>query len=286
LLGRVDTTGWVASDRVIHSRAEATDVSDRIARALVTGASSGIGEAFARSLAARGVETVLVARRRDRLEALAAELPGMSEVLPADLLSDEGVAVVERRLRRSDDPIDLLVNNAGFGAYGAFEDLPLDAQIRMVDLNVAALVRLTHVAIEQLRARRTGGVINVGSMAGLQPNPYSAVYGGTKAFVRSFTEAVHDEMRGTGVRVMLLAPGFTDTEFQDVADLQLSPVAAAALMPVQPVVDRALRDFARGRAVCVPGTLYRVTAYAADLSPSVLSRRISGVVHRGFAGRR
>jgi uncharacterized protein len=286
LLVEGDRTGSVASDRVYRSRTEAADVTDRIARALVTGASSGIGEAFARALAARGVETVLVARRRDRLEALAAELPAASEVLPADLLTEEGIAQVEHRLRLPDAPIDLLVNNAGFGAYGAFEDLPLDVQVRMVDLNVAALVRLTHVAVEQLRERGAGGVINVGSTAGFQPNPYGAVYGGTKAFVRSFTEAVHEEVRGTGVRVMVLAPGITETEFQDVADIQLDPVATAATMPVEPVVEQALRDFARGRAVCVPGTLNRVTAYGSDLSPSVLARRISGVVHRGFSGHR
>jgi uncharacterized protein len=267
-------------------RTEVIDVSARIVRALVTGASSGIGEAFARALAARGVETVLVARRRERLEVLAAELPVGSEVLPADLLTEEGLGQVEDRLRQTDAPIDLLVNNAGFGAYGAFEDLPLDVHVRMVDLNVAALVRLTHVAVEQLRERGTGGVINVGSTAGFQPDPYSAVYGGTKAFVRSFTEAVHEEVRGTGVRVLLLAPGITDTEFQDVADIHLDPVAAAAVMPVEPVVDQALRDFARGRAVCVPGVINRIGAYGADLSPSVLSRRVSGVVHRGFAGQR
>jgi uncharacterized protein len=260
--------------------------SDRIVRALVTGASSGIGEEFARQLAARDVELVLVARRRDRLEALAAELPVACEVLPADLVEPAGVALVDERLRTTAAPVDLLVNNAGFGAYGSLEELPMDRQLQMLDLNVRALVRLTRTAVQQLRPRGVGGVINVGSTAGFQPDPYAAVYGGTKAFVRSFTEAVHEELRGSGVHAMLLAPGITATEFQDVSGVQLDPVTTAATMPPAPVVEAALRDFARGRAVSVPGAVNRLGALGADVSPSAISRRVSGVVHRRFAGHR
>jgi uncharacterized protein len=261
-------------------------VADRIVRALVTGASSGIGEEFARQLADRGVDLVLVARRRDRLEALAAALPVPAEVLPADLTVEADLARVEQRLRRSDEPVDLLVNNAGFGAYGPFEELAVDRQQQMLDLNVTALVRLAHAALDQLRSRDTGGVINVGSTAGFQPDPFAAVYGGTKAFVRSFTEAMHEELRGSGVHAMLLAPGITSTEFQDVSGVHLDPVTTAATMPAAPVVEAALRDFARGRAVSVPGAVNRLGALGADLTPSVLSRRVSGVVHRRFAGER
>jgi uncharacterized protein len=260
-------------------------VSDRIVRALVTGASSGIGAGFARHLADRGVELVLVARRQDRLDELAATLPVPSEVLAADLTDPDGLAAVEDRVRRADAPVDLLVNNAGFGAYGPFGELTADRQARMVELNVTALVRLTHAALGQLTARRTGGVINVGSTAGFQPDPYAAVYGATKAFVRSFTEALHEELRGTGVRAMLLAPGITTTEFQDVSGVHVGPAVEAAAMPVEPVVEAALRDFARGRAVSVPGAANLVGAIGADLSPSVLTRRASGIVHRRFAGR-
>jgi uncharacterized protein len=261
-------------------------VSDRIVRALVTGASSGIGEAFARALAGRGVEPVLVARREDRLEALAAELDVPCEVLPADLLTQDGLARVETRLRQVTEPVDLLVNNAGFGAAGGFESLPLDRQQRLVELNVTALVRLTHAALDQLRGRRTGGVINVGSTAGFQPDPYSAVYGASKAFVRSFTEAIHDELRGTGVRAMVLAPGIIETEFQEVAGVHLHRLTSATVMPVEPVVEQALRDFARGRSLCVPGLVNRVAAHGASLSPSVVSRRASALVHRDFADER
>jgi uncharacterized protein len=261
-------------------------VADRIVRALVTGASSGIGEEFARQLADRGVDLVLVARRRDRLEALAAALPVPAEVLPADLTVEADLAHVERRLRQTDEPVDLLVNNAGFGAYGPFGELAIDRQQQMLDLNVTALVRLARAVLDQLRPRGTGGVINVGSTAGFQPDPFAAVYGGTKAFVRSFTEAMHEELRGSGVHAMLLAPGITSTEFQDVSGVHLDPVTTAATMPAGPVVEAALRDFARGRAVSVPGAVNRLGALGADLTPSTLSRRVSGVVHRRFAGER
>jgi uncharacterized protein len=260
-------------------------VSDRIVRALVTGASSGIGACFAQQLANRGVELVLVARRRDRLEELASQLPVPCEVLPADLTDAADLAAVEERAGRRDLPVDLLVNNAGFGAYGPFPELPLDRQAAMVALNVAALVRLSYAVIGQLRERGTGGIINVGSTAGFQPDPYAAVYGATKAFVRSFTEALHEELRGTGVRAMLLAPGITTTEFQDVSGVQVDRAVEAASMPVEPVVEAALRDFARGRVVSVPGAANLAGAIGSDLSPSVLSRRVSGLVHRRFAGR-
>jgi uncharacterized protein len=261
-------------------------VSDRIVRALVTGASSGIGEEFARQLAARDVELVLVARRRERLEALAAELPVGCEVLPADLTEEAALARVEARLRAAAAPVDLLINNAGFGAYGRFEDLPLDRQLRMLDLNVTALVRLARAVVDQLRPRGVGGLINVGSTAGFQPDPYGAVYGGTKAFVRSFTEALHEELRGSDVHAMLLAPGITSTEFQDVSGVHLDPVVEAVTMPVRPVVEAALRDFARERAVSVPGTINRLGAIGSDVTPSAVSRRLSAALHRRFAGDR
>jgi uncharacterized protein len=261
-------------------------VSARILRALITGASSGIGEEFARQLADRGVELVLVARRRARLERLAGELSVRCQILPADLTSAEGLARVEGRLRDEADAVDLLVNNAGFGAYGRFEDLPPDRQLQMVHLNVTALVRLTHAALTQLCARDVGGVINVGSTAGFQPDPYAAVYGGTKAFARSFTEALHEELRGTGVRAMVLAPGVTDTEFQDVASVHLDPVSRRVATGPGPVVEQALRDFARDRASSVPGLVNLIGAWGADVTPSIVSRRLSAVVHRAFAGDR
>jgi uncharacterized protein len=254
----------------------------RIERALVTGASAGIGEQFARQLPQRGVALTLVARRAERLEELAAELDVDVEVLPADLTEDDGRARVEQRLRRDDAPVDLLVNNAGFGTYGSFTDLDLERQSQMVDLNATTLLRLSHVALAAQLARGVGGLINVGSTAGFQPDPHAATYGATKAFVRSFTEALAEEVRGTPVRVMLLAPGFTTTEFQDVAGIEAGVLPGPAQMSAGPVVAAALRDFARGRTVCVPGAANTMMRLGADVAPSSLSRRVSGVVHRRF----
>jgi uncharacterized protein len=260
-------------------------VATRIERALVTGASAGIGEEFARQLAARGVALTLVARRRDRLEGLASELDVDVEILPADLIDPADRAVVEQRLASLDDPVDLLVNNAGFGLYGEAMELDIERQQTMIELNVLALTRLARAALGQQLQRGRGGVINVGSTAGFQPNPHGAVYGATKAFVRSFSEALAEELRGEPVHVMLLAPGFTDTEFQAVAGIADGALPDPARMTAEPVVRAALRDFARDRVVCVPGTANAIAARGSDVAPSAISRRVSGLVHRRFAGK-
>ena len=254
-----------------------------IGRALVTGASAGIGLEFARQLAARGVDLVLVARREDALEELADDLRGPAgiavEVLPADLATDAGRGPVEDRLRDTAQPVDLLVNNAGFGSYGPFADLDLERQTELLEVNVAAVVRLTHVALDRLRKVGGGGVINVASTASFQPNPYGAVYGASKSFVRAFTEAVHEELTGTGVRVMALCPGFTRTEFQEVAGVRDGVMPSPVVSGPGPVVERALRDFTRGRAVSVPGAANRLGAIGAQLTPSAVTRKLSGLLH-------
>jgi uncharacterized protein len=254
-------------------------VSTRIQHALVTGASAGLGAEFARQLADRGVSLTLVARRQDRLEELGRTLRVPVEVLPADLATEAGVATVAERLAGGPTAVDLLVNNAGFGAYGPFTDLPLDRQRRMVDLNVRALVELASVAAEAQVRRGEGGIINVGSTAGFQPDPFAAVYGATKAFVRSFSEALHEELRDRGVRVLLLAPGFTETEFQDVAEVTLKGLPEVVVTTAEEVVAEALAAFADGRAVCVPGTSNKLGALGADITPSVVTRRVSKAVH-------
>ena len=259
-------------------------MATRIERALVTGASAGIGEEFARQLAARDVALTLVARRGDRLEALAAELDVEVEVLLADLVDPTDRARVEKRLASLDAPVDLLVNNAGFGLYGDFADLDIERQQAMTELNVLALTRLARAALGQQLQRGRGGVINVGSTAGFQPDPHGAVYGATKAYVRSFTEAVAEELRNEPVHVMLLAPGFTDTEFQEVAGVADGAMPDPARMTSEPVVAAALRDFARDRVVCVPGAANALAAAGSDVSPSVISRRVSAFIHRRFAG--
>jgi short-subunit dehydrogenase len=255
-------------------------VQGRVQRALITGASSGIGEAFAHHLADRGVELVLVARREDRLRALAGTLQVATEVVPADLTDDADLGRVEARLAAAHAPIDLLVNNAGYGAYGAFADLGANRQVGMVELNTIALLRCARAVLPGLVARGTGGIINVGSVAGAQPDPFAATYGATKAFVSSFSQAVHEEVRAEGVTVMLLAPGLTTTEFAEVSDLHAPSGAARVAMSADEVVAAALRDFARGRAVSVPGSGNRLVVAAAGVSPDGITRRVSGWMHR------
>lgn len=259
-----------------------------IRRALVTGASAGLGEEFARQLADRGSDLVLVARREDRLEALASHLRAAGrhvEVLVADLATDEGQSAVAARLGDTAAPIDLLVNNAGFGAYGDVVDLPVDTQMRMVEVNVAAVTRLAHAALEGMVARGRGGVINVASTAAFQPDPHAAVYGATKAYVLSLSQALHEEVAARGVRVLALCPGVTPTEFQQAADIDVALPEAVLTSPAR-VVAAGLRAFSRRRAVEVPGMANRIAAVAAATGPALVARRVSGLVHRTFTGSR
>ncbi|REE98938.1 SDR family NAD(P)-dependent oxidoreductase [Thermomonospora umbrina] len=234
--------------------------------ALVTGASSGIGEAFAGLLAARGTDVVLVARRGDLLDDLARRLSARHgvavEVVAADLTDPEGLGRVEERLRER--PVDLLVNNAGYGAFGAFGESPLEEQLRQIDLNVVAVVRLTHAVLSDMLRRGRGGVLNVASMSGLAPSPGAATYGATKAYVVAFSDNVHAEVRPRGVHVTALCPGFTRTDESagpDLVWLRRADVARAGLDAV-----------AAGRALCVPGAQYKAMIPALRLAPRALLR--------------
>jgi len=253
-------------------------------RALVTGASSGIGETFARRLAAKGHDLVLVARRRERLQTLAAGLRDAhgveAEVLAADLATAEGVERVAERLGRGD--IGLLVNNAGFGTSGEFAALPVAREMEEIAVNVAALVRLTHAAVASMVAQGQGVIINVASTAAFQPVPYMATYGATKAFVLSFSEALHEEVRGRGVTVTCVCPGPVRTEFQEVAGVRADRLRTGWVSRER-VVDAALRAASRREAVVVPGGLNQTMAVAAKLSPRFLVRRVAGAMFRRAA---
>jgi short-subunit dehydrogenase len=250
--------------------------------ALVTGASSGIGKAFAFALADRGHDVVVVARDTARLEVLAKELGdaygAATEVLTADLSDPNGLTAVEARLSDSSRPVELLVNNAGFGTSGHFESLPIDREQQEIELNVLALVRLTHAALGPQIARGSGGVINVASIAAYQPTPGNATYGATKAFVRSFSQAIHEELKGTGVKCMVLSPGFTRTEFQSRAGFDSSEVPGFLWQEAATCVQHALRAYDKGRAECVPGALNGVTAAFTAAAPHVVTRKIAGAV--------
>jgi uncharacterized protein len=246
--------------------------------ALVTGASAGIGTVFAQRLAAGGYDLVLVARDRERLEKLAAELPTDAEVLVADLTVADDLGRVEARCADTAKPVDLLVNNAGFGTAGTFTELDIDTEDREIRLNVVALVRLTHAALGAMVARGRGGVINVSSLASYQPGPYNATYAATKAFVTSFGHAVHEEVKGKGVTVTTVCPGFTRTEFQERAGLRSDGGPNFLWQGPEPVVDAALKAHRRRAAVSIPGLHNRVAAAFSGTLPAGLTRRFAAMV--------
>lgn len=250
-------------------------------KASVTGASAGIGAAFAGRLAREGYDLVLVARDEKRLQMRAKELRGEYgvgvELLPADLTDPDQCARVERAAAAG---LDLLVNNAGFGTFGSFWKLPLDREEEEIRLNVLALVRLTHAALRKMVERGHGAIINVSSLASFQPMPYNATYGATKAYVTSFTEALAEELRGTGVAVQALCPGFTRTEFQQRAGLRVSGVPAFMWMSAEEVVDASLAALQKGQVVVVPGAPYKALALLSGLAPRQVLRRIGGMIGR------
>jgi short-subunit dehydrogenase len=246
--------------------------------ALVTGASSGIGLAFARKLAASGHDLVVVARSEDKLKELADELRVDVEVLPADLTDPEQLAAVEARCANADRPIDVLVNNAGSGTNGQFAMTALEVLDREVALDVVAPMRLTHAALPGMLARGSGGILNVASIAAFQAGPQNAVYSASKAFVLSFTEAVHEEVRTSGVHVTVVCPGATRTEFQQRGGFTAGKTPPAFWADADFVVDHALKALGRNQAVCVPGVLNKVATTTGRMAPRILSRKISGVV--------
>ncbi|HEY1904779.1 MAG TPA: SDR family oxidoreductase [Myxococcaceae bacterium] len=252
--------------------------------ALVTGASSGLGEEFARLFAADGVDLVLVARRRDRLEALAAELRGARKisvhVIAADLALPDEVERVVREVQARGAEIEFLVNNAGLGRVGGFAASPLDAEMVMVDVNVRALVRLTHAFLPGMLGRGRGRVLNIGSTAGLQPGPFGAVYYATKAFVNSFTEALAHELKGTGVTATVSLPGATATEFASVAGSGSTRLFKSGVMTSSEVARDAYRAMQRGTPFVVHGWKNRILAFSIRLGPRSVVRSIAAAMNR------
>lgn len=249
--------------------------------ALVTGASSGIGEVLARRLAAAGVPTVVVARREERLTAIADEFDDV-EVLVADLLTMKGQRAVAERISDAERPIDLVVNNAGFGTNGSFHRLDADRLADEVELNVAALTRLSHAALAAMVPRGRGWLLNVSSVASFQPAPHLAVYAATKAYVTSLSESLHEEVKSHGVHVTALCPGLTRTEFQTVSNTERYADEFPDIAWTSPdqVVDEGLDAVIANRAVAVPGAQYKLMAAAVNVTPRWLRRRVSAMVQR------
>jgi short-subunit dehydrogenase len=222
--------------------------------ALITGASSGIGEQFARQLAARGYDLVLVARRKERLEQLAEELPSSAAAVECDLATEADKLF--GKVRRRQLEVDLLVNNAGFGLRGHFLDLDPKREAEMVRVNCEAVVTLTHAFLPRMVERGRGGVITVASTAGMLPLPYEATYGASKAFAISFMEALWMEMRGTGVNFLVVNPGPVKTEWQEVAGYKENTPIPPGMITAERCVRDALRAYDREKRSTIPGTFF------------------------------
>ncbi len=240
--------------------------STRWQRALVTGSSQGIGHAFARALAARGCDLVLVARGRERLEAVANELTAAFsvevETLVADLTGPQGLALAEDRLEDGEQPIDLLVNNAGGASqHGPFLELDRDALLRDAYLNALALLRLTHTGARSMAARGGGGIVNVSAGVAFYPLPGAAAYGASKAFVNSLSEALDYELRETGVRVTAVCPGFTRTGAQQRLGMNVDRLPALLWMEPDEVAAAALLAAESGRAVSSLNLVGKLNAF-------------------------
>lgn len=255
-----------------------------MAIAVVTGATSGIGLAFAHQLAAAGHDLVLVARDAERLETVAAELSSRhdveTEVLPADLATPTGTELVETRLRDENRPVDLLVNNAGHGLRRPFLANDIADEERMLDVLVRAVVRLTHAVLPGMVARGHGAVVNVSSIAAWVPR---GTYSAAKAYVTAFTEGLAGTLAGTGVRMMVLAPGFARTEFHGRARVDMSALPSALWLDPDQLVRIALQDLARGKVVSVPGAFYKAVA---AVVPRLPRRAVIALGRRHPANRR
>jgi uncharacterized protein len=252
---------------------------------LITGASSGIGEAFARKLAAQGHDLLLVARSEDKLVALCNELGRNQNIraqyvaidltepdAPARLLAE----TVERNLE-----IDLLINNAGFGSMGDFAKLDLELELKMIDLNVRSLVELSHRFLQPMRERKQGSIINVASTAGFQGVPFMATYAATKAFVLSFSEALWEENRTYGIKVMALCPGVTETGFFAASQMKKPP--ARFIQTSEDVVETALRGLKRGKSSIISGWPNLLMIEMERIAPRSLILRVAGMALRNYS---
>lgn len=244
---------------------------------LITGASAGLGVDFARQLAARGKRLVLAARRKDRLEALASEL-GNARAVAIDLGEPRAASRLMADVAANGEQVDCLINNAGFGLWGRFATLESERQRQMIDLNCGALVELCHAVVPAMIARGDGAILNVASTAAFQPGSGMATYFATKAFVLSFSEALHEELRKSGVRVTALCPGPTATEFGDVAGFKGNGIFDKLSASSPEVVKAGLRALEKNRAVVIPGLLNKFGAQGHRLLPRIALRKVTAAI--------
>ena len=239
-----------------------TQEGKRMRTALITGASSGLGKAFTEELAQRQYNLVIVARSEDKLQQIKLQIERQHQVsvdlIVQDLSLPHASQSVFKQVTEKGLTIDLLINNAGFGDYGTFSDRPLDKQVKMIQLNITALVELTHLFLPSMQQRKRGGIINVSSIAGYQPMPYLSVYAATKAFVLSFTESLWAENKNSGISILALCPGPTESKFFEVAEFPQSFAnqnGNTSLTPASEVVKEALKALEKNQANVVTGGL-------------------------------
>jgi short-subunit dehydrogenase len=252
---------------------------------LVTGASAGIGVELAKLFAANGDRVVLAARREDRLQALAAELKvkhGVeTDAVQADLSTPDGVKALAIEVGRRGHVVDVLVNNAGFGLLGPFAKLSFDKQLEMIQVNVAAPTALAGLFLPGMLARGRGGILNVASLAAFQAGPEMAVYYATKAFLLSFSEALFEETRRSGVTVTALCPGPSPTEFGEVAGAQNANVFKVGVVSAADVAKAGFEGFQARKAIVIPGAMPKIAAFSTRFFSRGLTRRVAHEMQRG-----
>jgi uncharacterized protein len=245
---------------------------------LITGASSGIGLELAKLFAADKSNLVLVARSKDKLKTLAEELRTQhgveAVVLPADLADPAAPQAIFDQLNNQGVKVDVVVNNAGFGAVGPIVDLPAERQMDMIQVNVSALTCLTRLFLPGMIERHQGGILNVGSTAGFQPGPNMAVYYATKAYVLSFTEALAEEVAWTGIKVTCLAPGATATGFAAAAEMEDALLFRLGTMDARSVALAGYRGFRRGKVIVIPGMKNKLGAFSVRFAPRIFVRKL------------
>jgi short-subunit dehydrogenase len=261
--------------------AGALNVQNKRATVLITGASSGIGLDFARIMAP-DFDLILTARNQARLEQIAGDLENQHQnrvhVIPADLARPEAPYKIFAELERCGLELDVLINNAGFGAYGPFAETGLETQTEMIQVNIQALTQLTWLALPKMLQRKRGRIMNVASVAGFQPGPLMAVYYATKAYVISFSEAIANELQGSGVTVTCLCPGATDTEFGKRADMEKSRLFKMGTMSSQEVARAGYRAMIEGKTLVVTGWKNKIMAQSVRFSPRKLVTAIARAV--------
>lgn len=254
--------------------------------AVVTGASAGLGVEFCKLCAADGFSLILVARRKERLEELAAELKAKHseikiEVIPQDLSQEGASHQLHEKVMAITHDIDILINNAGFGAAGGFPKPELTKQTEMIDVNVRTLVELTGLFLPRMLTRKMGRILNVGSLAGFQPGPYMSVYYATKAFVNSFSEALHEELDDTGVTCTVLAPGPVKTEFGKVAGVESFRLFKRQhSLSASEAAECGYKAMRAGAAIAIPGVGYKMMPQLLRLAPRSLVRKTAGWFNR------